>query len=176
MKAFNRLVERWQPRIYRLAYRYFGSYDEAMEITQKTFIRVYQNVESLENHQQFKSWIYRITRNLCLDETKRAGRQHTTSLEAVENAASIKIAEESIEQPLHQKEMGAILNRALQKLPPEQRMVIILKEYEELKFKEIAQILGIPESTAKSRTYYGLSKLRNIFNQWNMNKENLYYE
>jgi RNA polymerase sigma-70 factor (ECF subfamily) len=173
--SFSLLVERWQDRIRRVAYRYFNSYEDAMDITQKTFIRVYQEADSLKDHQKFKPWVYRIVTNLCLDETKRAGRQRTTSMEAIDDEPAAK-AEGNFEKLLHQKETGAILHEALQQIPDSQRMVVIMKEYEGLTFKEIAKVLDIPESTAKSRMYYGLTKLRRLFERWNINKETLYYE
>jgi len=175
-QAFNRVVERWQPRIQAVAYRYFNSHDEAMEMTQKTFIRVYKKASTLDDYRKFKAWIYRIANNLCLDETKRAGRRRSSPVETLRNHPAAKLDGDNPERPLHQKELEAILQKALQQLPPEQRMVIIMKEYQDLTFREIAEILEIPESTVKSRLYYGLQKLRDIFDQWNLNKENLYYE
>ena len=169
--AFNTLVDRWQPRINRVAYRYFNSHDKAMDITQRTFIKVYKKLHTLDDYTAFRAWIYRIVNNLCLDETKRAGRRRSTGLEELNHHPFTHT-----DQRLQQKEWGALLQRALQELPAEQRMVIIMKEYEELKFREIAAALQISESTVKSRVYAGLRSLRTIFDQWNINQEALYYE
>lgn len=170
--AYSMLVDRWQTRIQRVAYRYFNSYDEAMEITQQTFVSVYQKADSLDDPQRFKSWIYRIATNLCLDEAKRAGRRRSVPMdEAVQPAV-----DGHTDQLLRQKDMETILNKALQQIPEAQRMVVIMKEYEGLTFREIAAVLDIPENTAKSRMYYGLTKLRAVFDRWNINKETLYYE
>jgi RNA polymerase sigma-70 factor (ECF subfamily) len=174
--AYNKLVERWQERIQRVAYRYFNSYDDAMEITQQTFIKVYQKADSLNDPRKFRAWIYRIATNLCLDETNRAGRQKMSHLSEEADESSIKTTIGDVEQQLHQKETGAILHEAFQQIPDSQRIIIIMKEYEGLTFKEISDVLDIPESTAKSRMYYGLKKLRTIFDRWNINKETLYYE
>lgn len=176
MDAFSALVERWQQRIHRFAYRYFSSHDDAMEITQKTFIKVYKKVNTLEDAEKFSSWIYRIANNLCLDEVKRAGRKRSASMEAIGKQA---VAESIVENPDHtiqQQELGAILQQALNLLPPEQRIVVIMKEYEGLKFREIADILDEAENTVKSRMYYGLTSLRKIFEQWNIEMEALHYE
>ncbi len=168
--AFNRLVERWQDRIHRLAYRYFASHDEAAEITQKTFIKVYRKINSLDDPSKFSSWIYRISNNLCLDETKRAGRRRSAPLETL---GPRPVLHNAADRSIQQKELGSILEMALKQLPPEQRMVVIMKEYEELKFREIAEILQEPESTVKSRMYYGLKSLRKIFKRWNIEMEEL---
>jgi len=174
--AFNQLVRRWQDRIHRFAFRYFASHDEAMEITQKTFIKAYKNLDTLEDEEKFSPWIYRIANNLCLDETKRAGRRRSAPLKAL---GPHPVAESRRSKPgyeLQQEELGSILQKALNKLPPEQRIVVIMKEYEELKFREIAEILEEPENTIKSRMYYGLTSLRKIFEQWNIESEELYDE
>lgn len=174
--AFNNLVEIWQQRIHRFAYRYFSSHDEAMEITQKTFIRAYKKLHTLEDAEKFSSWIYRIANNLCLDEMKRAGRKRSTSMEALQEHPAAKRVAEIPDRRLQQRELGSILQQALNQLPVEQRIVVIMKEYEGLKFREIAEILEEPENTVKSRMYYGLTSLRKIFDKWNIEMEALYYE
>lgn len=174
--AFNQLVKRWQDRIHRFAFRYFASHDEAMEITQKTFIKAYKKLDTLEDEEKFSPWIYRIANNLCLDEAKRAGRRRSAPLNAL---GPHPVAESRGSKPGHKlqrEELGSILQKALNLLPPEQRIVVIMKEYEELKFREIAEILEEPENTVKSRMYYGLKSLRKIFEQWNIESEELYYE
>jgi RNA polymerase sigma-70 factor (ECF subfamily) len=171
IRAFNSLVERWQQRIHRLAYRYFSSHDEAMEITQRTFIKAYKKMHTLEDTRKFSSWLYRIANNLCLDEAKRAGRKRTTSLEAISAHPAINGDFAHPGQAMQQQELGYLLQRALNQLPPEQRVVVIMKEYEGLKFREIAEILEEPENTIKSRMYYGLKALKNIFEQWNIEME-----
>ncbi|HET6528413.1 MAG TPA: sigma-70 family RNA polymerase sigma factor [Balneolaceae bacterium] len=175
IKAFNLLVERWQNRIHRFAYRYFAGHDEAMEITQKTFIKVYKKLDTLDDAEKFRTWLYRIANNLCLDETKRAGRRRSVSMEALKDHPVEKIPAANPDQLVQKKELGSILQLALKQLPPEQRIVVIMKEYEELKFREIAEILEEPENTVKSRLYYGLRTLRTIFEQWNIEME-AYYE
>lgn len=176
MNAFNALVERWQERIHRFAYRYFSSHDDAMEITQKTFIRAYRKLDSLEDTNKFSSWLYRIANNLCLDELKRAGRRRSSSMDALNEPRIAKSITENPDRPIQQKELGSLLQQALNQLPAEQRIVVIMKEYEGLKFREIAEILEEPENTVKSRMYYGLTSLRNIFEKWNIEMEALQYE
>lgn len=172
--AYTRLVEKWHSKIYRFAFRFFADEDEAREITQKTFIKTYQNVNTLKNPEKFSSWIYRIANNLCLDELKRAGRRKSTSLDAyMEQSADLEGDVAPPDADLQNKELGHILQKALLTLPDEQRTVIILKEYEGLKFREIADILEEPESTVKSRLYYGLKATRRVLTHWNIKHEYL---
>lgn len=175
--AYTRLVEKWHSKIYRFAYRFFADEDEAQDITQKTFIKTYQNVNTLENPEKFSSWIYRIANNLCLDELKRAGRRKSSSLEAyMEQSSGLEGDTALPDADLQTKELGLILQKALLTLPDEQRTVIILKEYEGLKFREIADILEEPESTVKSRLYYGLKSARRVLKSWNIEHEYLNHE
>jgi len=176
MEAFNRLVKRWQQRIHRFAYRYFASHDEASEITQKTFIKAYKKLNTLENADKFSAWIYRIAKNLCLDETKRAGRRRSASMEALPKHPVAENLSSNPDQLVQQEDLESILQLALRQIPAEQRIVVIMKEYEGLKFREIAEVLGEPENTVKSRLYYGLKKLRTLFEQWNIELEALRYE
>lgn len=164
--AFNALVAQWQDSIHRFAYRFFYNTDDAREITQKTFIRVYRNLDQLDDLNKFSSWIYRIAKNICLDELKRSGRKNSFPLELVKND---RLHHENPSKKIETKELGEWIQKALQAIPEEQRVVVIMKEYEQLTFKEIAEILNEPESTVKSRLYYGFKKLRGIMNKWNIN-------
>jgi RNA polymerase sigma-70 factor, ECF subfamily len=173
--AFNKLVSRWQNKIHRFVYRYFADSDEAREITQKTFIKVYHRIDTLDDESKFSSWIYRIATNLCLDEMKRAGRRRSARLDDwIDTTEYIDI--NTPHSKLERKEMQQLLQKALQAIPKEQRAVIILKEFEKLTFREIAEILEEPENTVKSRMYYGLKALRKIFHKWNINSEIMNYE
>jgi RNA polymerase sigma-70 factor (ECF subfamily) len=172
--AYSHLVEKWHSKIYRFAFRFFADEADAREITQKTFIKTFQGVSGLKDPEKFSSWIYRIANNLCLDELKRAGRRKSTSLEAyIEQTGPLEGDESAPDAILQNKELGTILQKALLTLPDEQRTVIILKEYEGLKFREIADILEEPESTVKSRLYYGLKSTRRVLTNWNIKHEYL---
>jgi RNA polymerase sigma-70 factor, ECF subfamily len=170
--AFTELVHRWHAKIHRFAFRFFADADEASEITQKTFIKTYQKIGELEEPDRFGAWIYRVANNLCLDELKRAGRRKSTSLEAWLEQ-DVQADSHSPAADLQKKELSEILQQALLMLPDEQRTVIILKEYEGLKFREIAEILEEPESTVKSRMYYGLKSTRRILKKWNIQHQYL---
>jgi len=176
IEAFNALVERWQQRIHRFAYRYFCSHDEASEITQKTFIKAYKKLDTLEDAEKFSAWIYRIANNLCLDETKRAGRRRSAPMETLIEDPAVNSIAENPELRVQHQQLGKLLQHALDQLPDEQRIVVIMKEYEGLKFREIAEILDVPENTAKSRMYYGLTKLRELFEKSNIEMEAYHYE
>jgi len=185
VNAFNTLVWRWQKPIYNFALRYVGDPEQAREISQQTFIKAYRNLPTLKEHSRFSTWLYQIAVNLCRDEIKKRKRRRTYSLEGLQENAehpnareALTISDESAspDNIVSRKELRNILAQALQQIPEEQRIVVIMKEYQGLKFNEIAETLGIPLNTAKSRMYYGLTALRKVLSQWQFDQENLQYE
>jgi len=169
--AFGKLVGLWFKRIYNFTLKYFGNHDMAMEVTQRTFISVYDHLDSLKNTGSFKYWIYKIAVNQCHEEDRRQKRKNWFSIFHHDGAKKVEEIHLNPEREYHQKEMEEIVNGLLKMIPEEQKVVIIMKEYEGLKFREIAETLGISENTAKSRLYYGLSSLRKIIKNKGMNFE-----
>ena len=182
--AINQLVKLWYKRIYNFAYKYFSDYDLAMEVTQKTFISMNKNLGSLKDESSFKSWIYRIASNYCHEEVRKQKRkwvfpfmkvQSKDDQDLVQNTPST-FRESDPDKEYAQLELKDLLKKALSKLPEEQRMVVIMKEYEGLKIREIAEAMNISENTVKSRLYYALGSLKKLLEQWNINKETIQYE
>ncbi len=179
VSAFNTLVWRWQTPVFNLCYRYFASPDDARDITQQTFIKVYHNIGMLKDKSCFSAWIYRISLNLCRDESRNKHRKYRASLDEYKTdnlSLNRTLSSNSPESKLQQKQINDILYKALSRLPEEQREVVIMKEYQELKFTEISDILEQPLSTVKSRMYYGLKALRKILEDWNIDEEVIGYE
>lgn len=183
---FNSLVWRWEKPIYNFILRYLGNKELAREVSQKVFIRVYKNLNKLRDPGRFSSWIYQIASNLCKDEIKKMNHHDFISLDLIQENNENEgfrlpdgLQESDYYRPdtkLNQKQVSNIVQKALQQLPEEQRIVIIMKEYQGLKFKEIAEALNQPLNTVKSRMYYGLNGLRKIFEQWQITEEVLGYE
>jgi RNA polymerase sigma factor (sigma-70 family) len=169
--AFGKLVGLWFKRIYNFTLRYFGNHDIAMEVTQRTFISVYDHLDSLKNIRSFKYWIYKIAINQCHEEDRRQKRRNWFSIFQHDEVKKIEEIHLNPEKEYHQKELEEIMNRLLKMIPEEQKVVIIMKEYEGMKFREIAETLGISENTAKSRLYYGLNSLRKLIDKSGMNLE-----
>ena len=166
-QAFNKLVSLWYKRIYNYAYKYAGSHDIAMDIAQNTFIAVHHKIDQLRDVNSFKSWLYRIAINCGHEELRKQKRISGISLDSTINEdgeeRKIEIEDDLRYQPdakLQRQELAELIMSSLQTLSEEQRLVVIMKEYEGLKFREIAEALDISENTAKSRLYYGLKHLR----------------
>lgn len=183
--AFNRLVHRWERPLYNFILRYAGSREEAKDLCQLAFIRAYHHLKRLRDPQKFSPWIYQIVLNVCRDEQRKQQRRQTFSLNHEhDNEANTTQSDLTMEKhprtdpelAAQHRDMRELLNRALQQLPEEQRVVIIMKSYQGLKFSEIAETLDISVNTAKSRMYYGLIALKGIFDRWDIDKEKISYE
>ena len=182
--ALNQLVKQWQKRIYNFAYKYFGDYDMAMDVTQKTFISMSKNLSSLKDEASFKPWLYRIASNYCHEEVRRQNKrwifpfmkvQGKEDQQDISNTLSVHKSDDP-EKAFGNDELKNLLKKALATLPEEQRMVVIMKEYEGLKIREIAEAMVISENTVKSRLYYALGSLKKLLDQWNITKETVHYE
>jgi RNA polymerase sigma-70 factor, ECF subfamily len=162
-ESFNQLVLRWERPIYALAYRVIGREEDARDVCQETFLRAFRALNGFRGQAKFSSWLYRIALNLCRDWVRKERRtpviQAPEELEVLEMAA-VREPTPSVEDLVARRELTRMVERAMARLPEEQRTAIILKEYHELTFQEIADLVGCPLSTVKTRLYQGLSVLR----------------
>ncbi len=159
--AFNLLVRRWERHIYGLTLRMLGRDDEAKDATQETFLSAYRNLSKFRGEAKFSSWIYRIALNICNTRLRGRSRFVISIEEQREESGFEPVADTNdLGDNIQQQQITLHVRRALQSLPAEMRQVIVMKEYEGLKFSEIADILGIPLSTVKTRMYTGLSEMR----------------
>ncbi len=182
--AQGKLVQMWYKRIYNFGYKFFFDHDLAMEVAQKTFISMHRNIDGLQETTRFKSWIYTIAVNYCREELRKRKISRSVSMHLLRpgegedsyrwEASSSR--DENPEKQLRQTELSDLLQQCLMELSDEQREVVIMKEYEGLKFREIAEALNISENTVKSRMYYGLDGLKRILEKRNITKETIGYE
>ena len=161
--AFGEIVRRWERRIYVLAYGILGREEEARDATQETFIAAFRSLGGFRGEARVSSWLHRIAVNQCITRQRRARTRPENSLEAETEGNGRQFAAPAHASPAHQaegRERTTAVRRAVAALPPELREVIVLKEFEELTFQEIADALGVPLSTVKSRLYTALKQLR----------------
>src|SRR4249920_1644617 len=162
-ESFNQLVLRWERPIYALAYRVIGREEDARDVCQETFLRAFRALPGFKGQAKFSSWLYRIALNLCRDWIRRQRRAPVTQMpEDVDlgEFAAERGPVESIEELVSRRELSAIVEEVMARLPEEQRTAIILKEYHGMTFQEIADMQGCPLSTVKTRLYQGLTVLR----------------
>ncbi len=182
--AQGKLMQVWYKRIYNFGYKFFFDHDLAMEVAQKTFISMHRNIEGLQETTRFKSWLYTIAVNYCREELRKRKASRSVSLHDLRPGESEESYRweasssrtENPEKQLRHSELSDLLQQCLMELSDEQREVVIMKEYEGLKFREIAEALSISENTVKSRMYYGLDGLKRILESKNITKETIGYE
>lgn len=163
LAAFDLLVLRWQRRIQGTIYRILGTEEDARDLCQETFLKAFRALRSFKGEARFSSWLYQIAVNLCRDRMRRRRGRTFVSLDAMGDEFGPPQAPSPDPGPMELLEQGSLrglVRGAIAALPEDQREVIVLKEYEDLTFLEIAQILDVPLSTVKTRLYRGLVNLR----------------
>jgi RNA polymerase sigma-70 factor (ECF subfamily) len=154
--AFEILVNRHQTSVLNLAYRFVGDRTQAKDLAQEVFLRVWQAAKTYKPDAKFTTWLYRITANLCFNELKSARRrrwfQFRRSNEDNERSIEETFSDGSptAEDLLLEKERSRQISDALQSLPDNQRMALVLKRYDDLSYAEIAQIMGCSVSAVES--------------------------
>lgn len=164
--CFGQLVERWEGKIYGFIFRYVRNREVARDLTQDTFTKAFQNLERLSDPARFSSWLYTIALNECRMRFRSQKRVHRVSLDESRNdIQQLDRHEVTPERTYEGREKVRQMMEAFSHLPEEQRVVILMKEYQGLRFHEIADVLDIPVSTAKSRLYLGLRTLRRLMEE-----------
>lgn len=172
LAAFNEIVARYKQKIYNYLLRMTGSPDDAEDLTQEVFVRMYTNIAAFRAEASLSTWLFRIAGNLAVDAFRRGKKERglvQTSLDAPAaggddegQSASWDVPDWSRE-PLRvfgRKELGAQIQAALEKLPPKLRSAVVLHDVEGLPYEEIATIEGVPLGTIKSRIFNGRVALR----------------
>lgn len=164
--AYRPLVERYQNRIHAMVYGMVRDAEEARDITQNAFIKAYQNLTTFRIESSFYTWLYRIAMNLAIDQVRKHKRRRTSSFdEQVANrdddGGILEVHhEESPAKALQRKQLQQKIFAALDELSEDQREVVLLREVEGLSYKEIADVMDIPEGTVMSRLFYARKKLQ----------------
>ncbi|MCH7746722.1 MAG: sigma-70 family RNA polymerase sigma factor [Acidobacteria bacterium] len=150
--AWERLVRSCQGRVYALAYHYLGGVEQARDLTQEVFVRVYQQLGTYKGD-GFMAWLLRITRNLCIDQMRRQrARPPAEDLVAEDNEWALPDTAPDPEQSWLRDGKKRLVYDALRRLNGPSREMILLKEIQGLQLKEIAEMLGVPIGTVKSRS------------------------
>jgi RNA polymerase sigma-70 factor, ECF subfamily len=151
--AFTSLMARWQPPILRLCHRMIGDPHRAEDLTQETFSRVFAHRKSYRSKSRFSTWLWRIALNLCYDALRAPQRREEPWLGPEDETGDPTLVSSAPapDGQAAQSEEGDLVRQALDTLPETYRTVLILRHYEDLKFREIAEVLDVPEGTVKSR-------------------------
>ena len=160
-KALGKLVERHKKSAFRIALGLVGNKDDAFDISQEAFLRVYRSANTYDESQPFAPWFYTIIANLSRTWLRRRSRRENKMVD-VDDVSWLLVDERTPEQAVIKKETVAILRRALKELPFDDREIITLQHFRGMSYDEIAQLLGIPKGTVMSRLYYARKKLATL--------------
>ena len=156
--AFEELLERWQDRLWRHAWRLTGDEDAAWDAMQETWLNISRDIRRLRSPAAFRAWAYRIATNKCKDWIRKEARTHQAAEHYSEEVSRAEIPQNS----LTLKEQSESLSDAISRLPGKDRTILSLKYEEDFDIAEIAAILDIPEGTVKSRLHYAREHLKKI--------------
>jgi RNA polymerase sigma-70 factor, ECF subfamily len=155
--AFDELVRRYQKPLYYLCLRYVRVEADAKDLAQRTLVKAYSALAGFRAASSFRTWLYRIAINFCLNHLRDRKRE-----EMRPELSDALIAPPSGDRALIERERGARLRDAIAELPPKQRMVLELRVYEELPFREVAELAGCSENSAKVNFHHAVKRLRAI--------------
>ena len=163
--AFAQLVRRWEGPIQRLCVRMTGDPHRGEDLAQEAFSRVFARRKHYEPSGRFSTWLWRIAVNLCYDELRRRQRRSESSLDDMcgEAIAALEaFVAPAPDRLMVEQERGEMVRQALMRLSETYRTVLVLRQYEDLKFREIAEVLDVPEGTVKSRMAEALSQMSRL--------------
>ncbi|NBC00451.1 MAG: sigma-70 family RNA polymerase sigma factor [Bacteroidetes bacterium] len=158
--AFVSLYNRYKDQVYGFCLKMLLNEERAADVMQDTFLRVYENRERLLHAGSFRSWLFTIARNQCLNVIRREKRQ--VSLEPKMREEASRQASQKPSAPLEKSEQVALVNQCLAQLKPDYREVIILREYQNLSYREIAAVTRSTLSAVKSRLFKARRKLATL--------------
>ena len=163
-EAFAILVERWEGPVPNLCTRMLGDAHRGEDLAQEAFTKVFARRKEYEPRGRFSTFLWRVTLNLCYDELRRRERRRETSLDVELDKEDETYAADDLspDTSLARAETAEQVRGALMKISEAYRSVLILRHYEDFKFREIAEVLGIPEGTVKSRMAEGLTQLARL--------------
>lgn len=163
--AFEHLVRRYHTPLFNFIYRFLDDYDVACDVLQQVFLRFYLSLPKLSTGEPFKSWLFQVARNCCVDELRRKHRYavHFSQLEVEGDEGELSVLHDIPdpgplpEELIERRDLQQYLYRAIGLLPPRFRAVVILRYSSQLSFSEIGRVLCMPEATAK--TYFHRAKV-----------------
>jgi RNA polymerase sigma-70 factor, ECF subfamily len=164
-QAFAEIVGLYQDKLYHMAYRMLSSRQEAEDVVQDTFLRVYKNLDRYDDTMKFSTWIYRIATNLCIDRLRKRKPSYsldaeTSEHEGLDGYSMIPSDNRTPESETLLSEMQSTVHKAIDNLPAKYKSVMVLRYLQDLSLQEIGDVLDMPVTTVKTRVHRGREFLR----------------
>ena len=157
MPAFQELVEKYKQKVYYMALDMTGNHYDAEDLSQEVFMKVFLSIKNFRGDSKLSSWLYRIAMNTCIDKTRR---KRLKLVELDEKVVEKPSPGENPQSAMEARSTQMQIDQALQKLPPRQRCIFVMRHYNELMLREIAEILKISEGTVKAQLFRAIRKLQ----------------
>jgi RNA polymerase sigma-70 factor, ECF subfamily len=155
--AFQELVEKYKQKVYYMALDMTGNHHDAEDLSQEVFMKVFVSIKDFRGDSKLSSWLYRIAMNTCIDKTRR---KRLKLVELDERVVEKPSASENPQSEMEARSTQHQIEQALQKLPPRQRCIFVMRHYNELMLKEIAEVLKISEGTVKAQLFRAVRRLQ----------------
>jgi RNA polymerase sigma-70 factor (ECF subfamily) len=158
--AWEQIVRQHWRKVFNVAYKFVGKHDEAEDLTQDIFLKVFRSLATFDRRANFQTWLISVSRNLCIDHY-RSVRKERETVDRDRDAGDVPAASKEVSPytALEHTDRRLLLRRALDELPPTLRVAVLLRDIRELSYQEIAQQLELPEGTVKSRINRGRLEL-----------------
>lgn len=168
IEAFEFLIHEYQKKVFNIAYRMIGNYDDASELAQEVFIKAYKSIRNFKGDSSFSTWIYKVTTNVCLDEIRKRKNKKVISLDEEieykdgEVKRQIKDERPSPEKILENKQVRKAVEDSINELADDFKTVIVLRDVQGFSYEEISKMIDCPQGTVKSRINRARQSLKQI--------------
>ncbi len=160
-EAFMTLTRLYQKKVFLLAYSFFRNKEDALDIVQETFLRLYEKVRMFQRGKNFQNWLLQIAKNLCVDYYRK-NYSKNKEWDRTKPIDEMNLPVQNSHNPLGSSDLREIISACLKKLAEKQRMIFVMRHYNQFKYREIAQILDISLGTAKSLHFKAVQNLRGL--------------
>ena len=159
-QAWEAIVQQHRRRVFNVAYKFVGKHDEAEDLTQDIFLKIFKSLDTFDRRANFQTWLISISRNLCIDHYRSVRKERETMAREVDAADLMPVSRErGPHGELEQIDLRHLIREALRSLPPALKQAVMLRDLQEFSYQEIADQLGLPEGTVKSRINRGRTEL-----------------
>ena len=165
-EALKEIFEKYQKKVYRIAYGVVRQREEALDIVQEVFIKLFRSIKNFKGRSHFYTYLYRMVMNTAIDHARKTGKQPISSLDQEGSFQPSDETEKGPERILLHKELEGRVKRAMGQLPAEQRAALVYSEVEGLSYQEMAEAMGCSIGTVMSRLHYGRKRMQELLKDY----------
>jgi RNA polymerase sigma-70 factor, ECF subfamily len=160
--AWAQIVARFKRRVFNVAYKFTGRHGDAEDLTQEVFMRVFRSLDKFNRGANFGTWLTSVARNHCIDHYRATRREREVLVDDLTHCETTTAPTDNPQHLVEDRDRSGLVRRALDRLPAKLREAVVLRDLTELSYQEMAQQLGLPEGTVKSRINRGRAELARV--------------